>query len=501
MRLIHSDIQSPPQSGGRRTCATGLLAMLALVLGIWGAPAQRAEASLFMRLSATMDPFAALFRPESSQTNQFADFDTYRLPARQNVLDWFRPKPSGRLVIPLMEESASLGLLSGFEDYDRLKMQSLSHSEPIVQGDTFGQALARAGVQGGDRQQIQDALAKVLDLRKMQAGWTIKLTFDPSKADGEIRYVERMEMHTNSIERTFIVKRTPNGFDGEENRLKLIKGHVRAVVKVEDGLYLDAKRLGVPERIVANLALIFRHQLAFDRDIKPGDSVEVLYEEMRDDNGELIRSGTLLYGKVMAKGKEFELYRFRRSSGAVAYYTPEGRNPGSREALSRKPIASGRRSSTFGRRKHPVTGAYKMHWGVDYAAPKGTPIYAAGTGTITKRGRNGAYGNMVEIKHADGFITRYAHMSAFKRGQSVGYNVSKGETIGFVGTTGRSTGNHLHYEIHKNGKRVNPLKVKLPVGQFLDSRDKARFGDQRRLVSRMLTTAAPPRTQVAEASQ
>lgn len=476
------------------------LALLGMALVLWAAPAPRAEASLFMRLSATVDPFAALFRPESSHTNQFADFDTYRLPARQNVLDWFRPKPSGHLVIPVMEESASLDLLSGFEDYDRLKMQSLSHSEPIVQGDTFSQALSRAGVAGEDRQKIQDALAKVLDLRKMQAGWTIKLTFDPSKANGALRYVERMEMHTNSIERTFIVKRTPNGFDGKENRLKLIKGHVRAVVKVEDGLYLDAKRLGVPERVIANLALIFRHQLAFDRDIKRGDSVEVLYEEMRDDNGELIRSGTLLYGKVNAKGKDFELYRFRRSSGAVAYYTPEGRNPGSREALSRKPIASGRRSSTFGRRKHPVTGAYKMHWGVDYAAPKGTPIYAAGSGTISKRGRAGAYGNLVEIKHADGFITRYAHMSAFKRGQSVGYKVSKGETIGFVGTTGRSTGNHLHYEIHKNGKRVNPLKVKLPIGQFLDKRDKARYGDQRRLVGRMLKTAAPPRTQVAQAN-
>ena len=476
----------------RSAARLGLLVALLAV-----APA--AQASLFMRLSATVDPFAALFRPESSRTNQFADFDTYRLPARQNLLDWFRPKPSGLLIIPPMDEAGSLSLLGGFEDYDRLKMQSLSHSEPIKPGDTIGQALGRAGVKGDDRQAIQDALAKVLDLRKMQAGWTLKLTFDPSKADDTSRFVERMEMQTNSIERTFIVKRTPNGFNGEENRLKLIKGHVRAVVKVEEGLYFDAKRLGVPERIVANLALIFRHQLAFERDIKPGDTVEVLYEEMRDDNGELIRTGTLLYGKVQAKGQEYELYRFRRSSGAVAYYTPEGRNPGSREALSRKPIASGRRSSTFGRRKHPVTGEYKMHWGVDYAAPKGTPIYAAGSGTITKRGRNGAYGNMVEIKHDGGFITRYAHMSAFKRGQSVGGSVNKGDTIGFVGTTGRSTGNHLHYEIHKGGKRVDPLTIKLPVGQFLDSRDKELFKDQRRLVGRMLKTASPPRTQIAAA--
>ena len=233
----------------------------------------------------------------------------------------------------------------------------------------------------------------------------------------------------------------------------------------------------------------------FQREIQPGDRFEFFYETFHDDRGALAKTGKLFYGRMRLSGETVELYRHELANGEWDYYNAKGKSV--RKALLRTPIDGARISSGFGKRRHPILGYTKMHRGVDFAAPRGTPVYAAGKGVVEYVGRKGAYGKYVRIRHDKTYKTAYAHLSRYGKGVRKGTRVSQGQVIGYVGTTGRSTGPHLHYEVIKKGRQTNPRKVKLPSGIQLQGKDLARFQLAREEIARLREEYRRPPQQLA----
>lgn len=234
---------------------------------------------------------------------------------------------------------------------------------------------------------------------------------------------------------------------------------------INSSLYEAAVDKGVPAPVLVEMIRLFSYDVDFQRDIRSNDSFELMFERRVTEDGLVVANGEIEYASMTLRGKTYKIYAFEHSEDQTDYYNEDGK--GIRKALMRTPINGARLSSSFGRRKHPVLGYTKMHRGVDFAAPRGTPIYAAGDGVIEKRQRWSTFGNYMRIRHGDGFATAYAHMKSFAKGYAVGSRVKQGVVIGYVGTTGRSTGPHLHYEVHKNGGQVNPMKVRFPASKSL----------------------------------
>lgn len=206
---------------------------------------------------------------------------------------------------------------------------------------------------------------------------------------------------------------------------------------------------------------IYSYQVDFQRDIKEGDKFEILYETYKTEDGDFARYGDILYANLAIDGKKIPVYRYENKDGQVDYYGEDGMT--FKKTLMRTPVDGARMSSGFGMRRHPISGYTKMHKGIDFAVAMGTPIYAAGDGTVEISGRKGAYGNYVRIRHNNEMKTAYAHMQKIAKGITPGQKVKQGQIIGYVGTTGRSTGPHLHYEVLLKNKPVNPNSVKLPT--------------------------------------
>ena len=245
---------------------------------------------------------------------------------------------------------------------------------------------------------------------------------------------------------------------------------------------------------------IYAHSVDFQRDIQPGDKFELMFELYRDHKGNTVKAGDLVYTSFSPRGKTSEFFLYENAKGREGYYDAKGK--GAKRMLMRTPVNGARLSSRFGRRKHPILGYRKSHTGVDFAAPRGTPIMAAGTGTIKRAGRYGGYGNYVQIRHTDGYSTAYAHMSKFARGTKRGRRVTQGQVIGYVGTTGLSTGPHLHYEVHKNGKKINPMRLSTLSGKPLLKSDIPAFQKRRAeimaLKAKTDLAITPEPTQVAQ---
>ncbi|TFG47962.1 MAG: M23 family metallopeptidase, partial [Gemmatimonadales bacterium] len=251
-----------------------------------------------------------------------------------------------------------------------------------------------------------------------------------------------------------------------------------------------------PNPVLIELIRIFSFDVDFQRDIQPGDRFEVLYDALLETDGSLAKTGEVLYAALTLSGQRLELYGFTPKSGFADFFDTKGQSV--RKTLMRTPIDGARLSSGFGMRKHPILRYTRMHRGTDFAAPSGTPIYAAGDGTVEIAGRKGAYGKYVRLRHNSTYQTAYAHMSRFAKGTRSGARVRQGQVIGYVGTTGRSTGPHLHYEVLVNGKQVNPSKIKLASGEKLKGADLAAFEFRRAEIDR-LREASPGATQTVKA--
>ncbi len=342
----------------------------------------------------------------------------------------------------------------------------------VQKGDTLMGLLIDAGVRRDEAHSAIAALEAVFAPRELKPGQELRLNLSLEP----VRFVSEAAPQLvglslkPSLERDVKVTRgLDGGFVAEAIERPLSLEVALAHSSIESSLFEAGQANDVPLTVLSDVIRAFSYDVDFQRDIQPGDLYEVVYERFEDEDGNLARTGEVLYASLTLSGKAIGIYHYTDRDGFTDFYDSEGHSL--RKALLRTPIDGARISSGFGMRKHPILGYSKMHKGVDFAAATGTPVFAAGNGTIVKIGRNGGYGNYIQIKHSSGYATAYAHLSKFAKGLKKGSRIGQGDVIAYVGTTGRSTGPHLHYEVLVNGKQVNPADVKLPTGQTLTDKE------------------------------
>ena len=274
--------------------------------------------------------------------------------------------------------------------------------------------------------------------------------------------------NTSSVE----IRKSQNNFIVKENILQLYKKEVIVKNTIKNNLYSSAIEKNIEPNIIIEFARIFGFEVDFQRDIRKGDWFEIFYERLEDENGSVRDTGKIIYASMFVNGEEINLYKFNYNNDEE-YYDIKGKSI--TKSLMKTPINGARLSSSFGMRKHPILGYNKMHRGTDFAAPSGTPIMASGSGTITRARWCGGGGNCVKIKHNSTYETIYAHMKSFAKGVKEGRKEKQGQIIGYVGSTGMSTGPHLHYEVIVNGKKVNSQRLKLPSGKILKGKAREEF--------------------------
>ena len=338
----------------------------------------------------------------------------------------------------------------------------------IKNNDTVEKILKKFKVSDRDINQIsvklkQQKLSNIYSGRKLSL--IIKKLEDGSSAIVNFIYPIN---NTTSIE----VRKSKGNFVVKENILQLNKKEVVVKNIIKNNLYSSAIDSGVEPNIIIEFARVFGFEVDFQRDIRKGDWFEILYEKFVDDNNKVRDTGKIIYASMYINGEELNLYNFKYNN-EEEYYDIKGKSI--TKSLMKTPINGARLSSSFGMRKHPILGYNKMHRGTDFAAPSGTPIMASGSGTITRARWCGGGGNCVKIKHNSTYETIYAHMKAFAKGIKEGRKVRQGQIIGYVGSTGLSTGPHLHYEVLVNGKKVNSQKLKLPSGKILKGNERKQF--------------------------
>ena len=272
------------------------------------------------------------------------------------------------------------------------------------------------------------------------------------------------------------IRKNKNFFSIKENILKLYKKEVVVSNSIKNNLYSAAVETGVEANIIVEFARIYGFEIDFQRDLRKGDTFEIYYEKFVDENNKVRDTGKILYASMNVNNREINLYNFKYNKD-VGYYDINGKSIV--KSLMKTPINGARLSSKFGMRKHPILGYNKMHRGTDFAAPTGTPIMASGSGTVTRARWCGGGGNCVKIKHNSTYQTIYAHMKSFAKGIKEGRKVRQGQIIGYVGSTGMSTGPHLHYEVIVNGKKVNSQKLNLPSGKILKGEERKNFEIER----------------------
>lgn len=352
-------------------------------------------------------------------------------------------------------------------------------------GETLQAAVERAGVTAAEAEQAVEALARAMDTIHIKAG----LAFDAAVAQphGGERPARLIGLSLRTGPATAVtLSRT---FDGAL-RLRALEEKVTDETTVADGeiqgsLYESAQRLGATPAITAQVAKLFAHKLDFQRDIQPGDDFRLVFDRKVTESGRTIETGDLEYAEL--HGVKF--FRFERDGGEAEYFDETGKNI--RGFLLRTPVDGARLTSGFGKRRHPILGYARAHQGVDFGAGSGTPVLAAGDGVVVKAGRWGGYGNWLQIRHSGGWDTGYAHLSRYAKGLRPGMKVRQGQVVAYVGTTGLSTGPHLHYEVWQRGRRVNPVGAKVPQGTVLAGAELRRFQGEKVRLERLLASGGP----------
>ena len=272
------------------------------------------------------------------------------------------------------------------------------------------------------------------------------------------------------------IRKNQDGFIIKKNILQLYKKEVLVKSTIENNLYSSATKAGIQPNIIIEFARIYGFEIDFQRDIRKDDTFEIYYEKFVDDNNVIIETGKIIYASMKVNNREITLYGFRKGS-EEGYYNIDGKSIV--KSLMKTPINGARLSSSFGNRKHPILGYTKLHTGTDFAAPSGTPIMASGSGIVTRSRWCGGGGNCIKIKHNSTYETIYAHLKSFAKGIKEGKRVKQGQVIGYVGSTGMSTGPHLHYEVVVNGKKINSQTLKLPSGKILKGDERKDFEIER----------------------
>ena len=366
----------------------------------------------------------------------------------------------------------------------------------VAKGDTLMSLLTKQGTSRQDAHNTIQALSKIYDPRKLRPGQEMELIVRADAKDATANAKIQSFKVKASITRDVVVSNNGTGFTAEAVDHPLTTQIVGTQGSIQSSLYVAALEADMPQKVLASLINVFSFDVDFQREIRVGDTFSAMYEQMLDTNDNVVDSGNVLIGEMTVQGKQSRFYRHTDKDGFVDYYDTKGRSV--RKALLRTPVDGARITSSFGNRKHPTLGYTKKHTGIDFGARTGTPIYAAGNGTIEFAGRNGGYGNYIRINHNGTYKTAYAHMSRLAKGMRKGTRVQQRQVIGYVGSTGRSTGPHLHYEVHKGKTKVNPLSVKLPTGKTLKGSELAAFSKTRAKLDQKFA-ALPATIKVAEA--
>ena len=338
----------------------------------------------------------------------------------------------------------------------------------IKNNDTVEKILKKYKIRDEDIKKISLKL-KENKLAKIYSGRKLSIILKKLE-DGSTTVVNFLYPVNNTV--SVEVRKVQNNFTVKEKILQLYKKEVVVKKVIINNLYSSAVSSGIEPNIIVEFARVFGFEVDFQRDIRKGDWFEILYEKFEDDNNKVRDTGKIIYASMFVNGEEINLYNFKYKN-EEDFYDIKGKSI--TKSLMKTPINGARLSSSFGMRKHPILGYNKMHRGTDFAAPSGTPIMASGSGTITRARWCGGGGNCVKIKHNSTYETIYAHMKAFAKGIKEGRKVKQGQIIGYVGSTGLSTGPHLHYEVVVNGKKVNSQKLKLPSGKILKGDERKQF--------------------------
>ena len=336
----------------------------------------------------------------------------------------------------------------------------------LQEGETFTGALKQADLQDDEINDVVNIISKKIDLRKLNVGTLIE-TYTKSVNDKKI--INEIIIYPD-IEKKIYVKKVNNKFVAGEDKKKLFSKLKLYEVEIHNSIYESLKKIDTPDEIIMEFVQLYSFDIDFQRDIRKGNKIKIFFEIYTDSQNNYIKPGNINFSEIILDDETYELYRFQSEGDEfVEYFNSDGKS--ATKALMKTPINGARLSSGFGMRKHPILGYNKKHQGVDFAAPTGTPIMAAGSGHIEFVGNNGGAGKYIRIKHLNGYKTSYSHLSKYASGIQKNVKVRQGQIIGYVGNTGLSTGPHLHYEVIFNGKRINPMKMKLPSGKQLKDKN------------------------------
>jgi murein DD-endopeptidase MepM/ murein hydrolase activator NlpD len=362
----------------------------------------------------------------------------------------------------------------------------------VHSGDTLIALLSSVGATLADAHAAARALEPVFHPREIRPGWKLQVTLNPQESPGQVAL--QSVAFRPSVERDVEVFRT--SVDGDARFMahtldrNLHRESKLSSGTIEDSLFNAGADAGVPHDLLLATIRTLSFDVDFQRDIRAGDQFELFYDTFRDDDGVVAKSGEVNFAKLILSGKELRYYRFTPSSGVTDLFSAEGKSI--RKALLQTPVDATRISSNFGMRRHPILGYSTLHRGVDFAAAAGTPIQAAGNGTIVSAGPLGSYGNYVRIRHDANYSTAYAHLKKFAGGIRKNVRVRQGDIIGYVGATGRATGPHLHYEVLRDNRQVNPRGLRLPSGEALAGDDLKRFKAHQLEIDDQRTGHQPP---------
>jgi len=360
--------------------------------------------------------------------------------------------------------------------YESEKNQIIVENEIIIKikkNDTFSEVIDPYFQNSKIKNKIIKELNKEYNLKKIKIGQKIYIYQNNKKIVKKIiipiDFSTDIEIKINENEITLLKKKIKLTTDFKSNKFL-----------ITSSLYEDGKTAGVPLEILSKAIKLYSFDVDFQRDIQKNDEFEIFYEVFFNNIKENVSNGNIKYTKLNLHGKNLEYFIFKDEDGHFDYFNKEGKNV--KKALMKTPIDGARLSSSYGMRKHPILGYNKLHKGVDFAASKGTPVYAAGNGVIDFVGRNGNYGKYIRIRHNSSYKTAYAHLSNYNKNIYKGARVNQGDIIGYVGSTGKSTGPHLHYEVIYQNKQINPLKMKLPSGKILKDDELKKFNEEIKII-------------------
>lgn len=374
--------------------------------------------------------------------------------------------------------------------------EPLKISHIVKPGDALLNILIDSDAEEEDIFQILSATRKVFNPRYIKEGDKITLFFnvefdyqkDSLNNLKDIKrkvQIKKIEISSSVEEKIVTSKDIDGGYSSQIVKIELRKQLSKYVGTIENGLFVDGVNLGASATTVMNMINLYGYDIDFQRDIRRGDKFEILVEEFYSTDGSRVKNGNVIFASMELRSRKIDIYMYEHK-GEVQYYSPKGYSV--KKSLLKTPIHGARVSSRYGMRHHPVLGYSRMHKGVDFAARRGTPILAAGSGIINYRGRRGGYGNYVRIKHNSRYSTAYAHASRFNKRFRKGSRVKQGDVIAYVGTTGRSTGPHLHFEVLVGGKQINPKKVKATSGTRLKGKSLAQYKSRKEEIDNYRST-------------